>query len=533
MIPGLRLPELRPLHIRHFGSLRRNQDGGVTSLGIFSLMLVALLLGLAIDTANLYRQQTLMRLAADSAAHAGAVALARGASPAAAQQAAAGMVALNLPEERFGRLVADPATDLRLLMLDPTTGHLFLPGEDAPANAVLVRLQRSAAVNNPIPTYILRFIGFDSWTAGAVSVAAVQPTRRCSNAAGLFAKGRIEVSADSTFEGAFCLHSQQAIALPAATGIGEGVRLSLPTLEGCEDDCQGAARAGAALTEVNLQMPAAVDHVLRLAEGFVLPNMALPEKAAYFASRPLAKDLEPLAEVGLDTGGLKTGSVVSLSAFRFSQLREVPAGLVYRVTCSMPADQVSTSSLDRIRLMGIEDRAKLRNMVLVTSCPLEMDDLTRVEGALVILLHGPETVLAASPGARMGDPDRACDARKRTVLMTTGSLVLPAWLSTSNLAVVAGGDVELGSAPDAGRAMHQGLSLHVGGQLSMAGPHGFAACPEASDPVLPALRVIAHASPPLAGWVTPLLPARPTPSPEMPGKRRDALPMAGTRGEES
>ena len=533
MYHGLASPGPRPGHSSGFHRFRREEDGAATSLGLFCLILMAMLLGLAIDTASLYRQQTLMRLAADSAAHAGVAALARGEGPAGAQAAAAAMVARNLPEAHFGRLVADPASDLRALRLDPVTGDLARLGENAPANAFLVRLQRSAAVDNPIPTHILRLVGFDSWTAGAVSVAALQPTRRCANAAGLFAQGRIDVSASSTLGAGLCLHSQKAISLAAGTGIEEGLRLSMPTLEGCEGDCRSATHAGAGLAEMNLLMPVAADHVVRLATGFARPDMAMPEKAAFFATRPLANDLEPLAEVGLDTGGLKTGSVVSLSAFRFSQLREVPPGLVYLVICNMPADQVPKSGLDRIRLMGIENRAKLRDMVLVTTCPLEMDDLTRVEGALVILLHGPETVLDAAPGARMGDPTGSCDAHRRVVLMTTGNLALPAWLSTSNLAAVAGGDVEILSDPDTNRAVHQGLSLHVGGHLSMAGQHSFAVCPDAADPVLPALRVIAHAMPPLEGWVAPLLSARPVPSPDMPGDRPDRLPMVKARGEES
>ena len=85
--------------------------------------------------------------------------------------------------------------------------------------------------------------------------------------------------------------------------------------------------------------------------------------------------------------------------------------------------------------------------------------------------------------------------------------------------------MNLGSDPDTGRAMHQGLSLHVGGHLSMVGLHSFAACRDAADPILPALRVISHTMPPLEGWVAPLLPARL--APDMPGDRPEQLPMVG------
>lgn len=501
----------------------RDEDGGAMTFGMLSLMIVALILGLAIDTANLYRQQNLMWLAADAAAHAGAAALARGEGPKAAQAAAAAMVALNLPEDHYGRLISDSATDLRALTLDPVSHKLLRPSPEAPANAMLVRLQRSAAVDNPIPTILLHFVGVDSWTAGSVSVASVQPTRRCANAAGIFVHGRIEVSGGSRLGPDACLHSQTAMNLPADVGREESVRLSLPTLAACEGDCRN--RAG--LAEMNLVMPQTRSHVARMAAGFTGAGMAFPEKAAFFATRPIATDLEPLAEVGTDTGGLRTGSVISLSALRFSALREVPAGLVYLVTCDQPADEVSAGSIDYIRMMGLEDQAKLRDMVLVTSCPLGLDDQVRIEGALVILLHGATTVIDAAPGARTGDPEGTCDARRRSVLMTMGSLALPAGLSTSNLAVVAGGDVMLDPDPETGRAVHAGLALHVGGSLAMEGAQSFTACQGAADPLLPVARVIAHAMPPLEGWVGPLV--RERPATEMPGTKVEKRLMEGSQ----
>ena len=504
----------------NFRRLRHSDHGGATAFGVMSLIVMAMVLGVALDATNLYQQKNLMQLAADAASHAGVVALAQGDSAAEAEKVAGEMVARNMPRVRFGRVLANRKYDLRALNFDPDSRVAYQVEPDDPANAVFVRVQRTQAVDNLIPTYVLRFFGIQGWAADATSAAAIQPTRRCANAAGLFARGRIQLSVASWLGADLCIHSQTAIAVPTLVQAEAGVRLSVPSRKGCEDLCQSKhhPELAKALVEMNLIMPTAAQHVTRIADGFVRPGMTLPEKAAFFATRPLSDDLEPLAEVGLDTSELVTGSVLTMSAFQFTQLRQVPAGLVYNVTCDMPANQVRPDSLDRIRLMGFARRATLRNMVLITSCPLDLDHLVSVEGALVILKHGAEAVLAADPGAGMGDPDKACDPARRSVLMTTGSLRLPADLSASNLAVVAGGDVILEANPGNIRVTHHGLALHAGGGIGMVGPQVFAACPGAADPLLPSLKVIGNVMLSDDPQVAPRRPGTPPPMPDGPGR---------------
>lgn len=509
------------------GSLRA-EDGGATAFGVLALCLTAMLVGLSIDVANLYRNETLMRLTADAAAHAGAVALARGDDP---LDAAAAMVGRNMPADRFG--VVTDATGLQALHLDPAANRLARADDDAPANAVLVRLQRSAGVKNLLPTFALGLLGIDGWTVETRSVAALMPTRRCGNADGLFAKGGIDLGPGVQLDDGACLHSQTAINLAAGTKLGGDLRLSLPDPAACTGACRDAAPGNVAA--MNLVMPQAASHVLRLADGFARPEVTLPEETAFFATRPLQGDTEALAEVGLPKAGLRTGQAIAVSPFLFAVMRERPAGLVYVVACGtgLPGGRRETvpGAAPRIALMGVEGQATLKDIALVTDCPIEMDALTRIEGSLVIqlppaLLPGEEALTAAA-GARLGDPDGTCDARLQSTLMVPGDIVLPAGMSASNLAVVAGGDVTLAPDPEERIARHKGLSVHAGGAITAAGPHAISPCPGASGPVLPPLRVIAHAMPPTGGWLAPM--ARPVPEAEMPGERVGVRQMEGVR----
>lgn len=491
------------------GRALRDEGGGVTVLGLFLLVLTLLCAGFAIDASNFYRHQAMLRMAADAAAHAGASALARGDTPEAAEAVAMAMVALNLPDDPEGSLLADRETDLRALVLNPDNGRLSRPGQDSPANAMLVSLQRSKTARNPIPTLILGLFGLDSWSTGATSVAMVTPTRRCSNASGFFAHGAITIGQGGVGArpgGGLCVHSQEALSLPRGDDylFGSDALLSLPARGNCTGGACGLA------IEVNLVMPDTTAHVARLAEGFAAPGLALPEKRAFFADRPLAQDLEPLAEVGTDLDGLKTGSVVAISAFRFRLLREVPPGLVYLVLCGQPGTEIEDGGADQIVIGEWPDSPVLRNIALVTTCPIRLEANARIEGTLVITLAEDAGRITADPAARIGGPVGACNPKRRSVLMTTGSLSLPSHLTTSDLAVVAGGDVMLGLPGEVQNPTARGISVHAGGEIRTTGSQGFEPCPEAADPdaVLPTLRVISYRQPSVEGWVSLVTPQR-------------------------
>jgi Flp pilus assembly protein TadG len=504
----------------------RDEAGGATVLGVFALMLAVIFVGFAIDASNLYRHQAMMRLAADAAAHAGVVVLARGGTAEEAEAAAADMLEANLPARRFGRLVADPATDLRALAFDAASGQLAARDRDRPANAMLVRLQRSAAVDNPVPTYVLRLVGLDSWTAGAVGVAALVTTRRCANGEGFFARGEIALSRGVELGPGFCLHSQDRLALPWGPAAGAALRASQPALANCEGPC-----AEVGTIAMNLVMPDAADHVRRLAEGFARPGTSLPEKAAFFATRSLGEDLEPLSEVGLDPQKLRRGDVVEISPFLFSALRTVPPGLVYLVTCNRPASAIPLDSIERISLGLWEGSPAVRDIALVTSCPLTLGPFARIEGSLVIALHdGAGLAMEVAPGARIGGPREACGTGNRSQLMTPGNLDLPAGLAGSGLGLVAGGNVTvLRDGTRAGGLPLYGPAIHASGTLRAdPGQHFMPCLDAATDPVLPRLQVITHAMPPLDGWVAPLVLPQ-GPAPDMPGKAADGLKMAGSK----
>ena len=512
-------------------------DGAATAFGLIAICLMLLFAGVAIDVANLYRHQTLLQLTADSAAQGGLVSLVRGGGTDEIRKAARKMVEKNLPDARFGNVITDSNREVQILHYDPATRALERVADQAPANAVLVRLQRSAAAGNAVPTFLMGMVGHDAWSLAAVSVAVLMPTQRCGNAEGIVARGAIDLGLTPVFDSDFCLHSQSRITLPIGTRTEAPLRVSLPNPSDCIGVCV-PDKSGADIRPValNLVMPGAQEHVARLAAGFLDPWITLPEETAFFASRPIAGDAEALREIGLGADDLRSGDVLHMTPLQFSQMREHPSGLVYAVRCDTIRNDQRALWERTLTLIGSDQGPTLRDLVLITDCAIEMDDLTRIEGAL-ILLTGPEGAqISALPGARLGDAEMACDASRRVRLTTLGDLVLPAGLARSNVSVVAGGDIRLVSDPDHARSQHRGLVLHAGGRVTAEGGHSFARCPAETkaDPLMPAMQVIAHVMPPLGGVLAPPVQARPeTDMPgqavkRMPGKAITRRPMEGT-----
>ena len=514
------------------GRFRAQEDGGATAFGIFTFGLMLLTVGLAIDVTNAYRHTALLQVAADSAAQAGIVALTRGEDADTVRRAAEAMIEMNMPEASYGRLMTDPSTELQVLHYDPATGKFVLADTDDPANAVVVRLQRSTATGNPVPTFLMGMAGQEAWSLAATSVAVLGPTQRCGNAEGIIARGGLNLGAAPEIGAGFCLHSQTGITLSAGTRTTGPLRISLPDPTHCEGACDPAAALGPSHPDtypmaLNLVMPQTRDHVAGLAMGFTDPAVTLPEETGFFATRPLDGDPEALREVGISTDSIRAGDVVRMTALQFSQLRERPAGLVYDVRCDTIENDPRPVWERTVALIGDGYGPTLRDLVLVTDCTIEMDETVRVEGVLILLTGPGEARIEALPGATLGDPKATCDPARRVRLMALGDMALPADIAGSNVSAVAGGDIRLESHPDQWLVAHNGLVLHAGGSVTAEGRHSFALCPaDPSDPLLPAMQVISYAMPHLGDVLAPAKKA--PPKADLPGKDVAPMPLHGT-----
>jgi Flp pilus assembly protein TadG len=522
----------------HPESFPENESGGITVFGIFAIGLMLMIVGVAVDVTNAYQHKALMQITADSAAQGGIVALARGEDISTVRKNAEALVEMNMPKASYGELITNVATELQVLHYDPGTKAISRVDEDSPANAVIVRLQRSEAAGNPLPTFLMRMFGHDSWSLTATSVAVLVPTQRCSNAEGIIARGNLDLGDSPEIATGFCLHSQTAITLSVKARETGPLRISLPNPAACEGKCAPEGGSGTPHPDVrpmalNLVTPSMRSHVARLALGFLDPTVTLPEETSFFATRPLEGDPEALREVGLDSDSIRAGDVLRMTAMQFSQLRERPAGLVYDVRCDTVENDQRPVWERTLTLIGNGYGPTLRDLVLVTDCAIEMDDTARIEGAL-ILMAGPEEIrIQALSGATLADPKAKCDPKRRVWLMALGDMALPAELARSNVTAVAGGSLRLERDAERSLTSHTGLVLHVGGNLTADGNHKFDRCHDAPtfDPLMPELQIISHVMPSLKDFMPP--PEKLRPKVVLPGEKIERLSMEGTVPSES
>ncbi len=509
MAPWRRL--LRPM-----ARLCRQDDGTASVMPLFMLTGLLVAGGFCIDTANLWRNGEVMRATADAAAHAGAVALARGSAPDDALALAEEAIALNMDAAVFAPAPGKPRSDLvRLWHYDATTGTLSEEGEP---NAVSVQIRRSVLDGNELPMYLLDLFGLPAWTTATTSVVALTPSSRCNNSAGIYARAALEVQGEVELGEGFCLHSQQAIALERPAKLEDGALLSLPDMARCTGWCGDAfdTRSTLPAQEVNLISRPLGEQIGDLITGMLGPVADSPAKTAFFADRPLDDDLEPLAELGIDYSDLRTGSVLRLSRDDFEMLREVPAGLVYAVFC----DQGSLEP-PVLQIRGGMNGPPLRDSVVLTNCALHFADDIEVTGALVISTHvGDLPSITADPYALLGDPSVTCDPSALAQVMVLGDQVLPANLLLSNVALAVDGNVTLQAEQGGMAAQHMGFALHASGQVQVQGQHRFKACEDQGNlATLPALNLIRFAMPRI-----PAQPAQPQFQTDMPGKKAKPLP---------
>ena len=194
-----------------------NQSGAGTVFSLGLLFIAALFGGLAVDVGNAWRYNELLKTTADVAAHAGAVVLSQGGTPQDARDAALAALDYNMPEARYGRILAFPMQDVRLVHYDAatnliTTGDADAGGADnGGANAIAVRVQRSAATGNPVPTMLLRLAGNDAWDLSDESVVALVATQACQPMDGLYARGLLLPGPGSHIGKGYCLHAQERV----------------------------------------------------------------------------------------------------------------------------------------------------------------------------------------------------------------------------------------------------------------------------------------------------------------------------------
>ena len=156
-------------------SRRRHQNrrGSVIIIILVMLSLFIAAAGFAVDVAYIQLTQTQLRAATDSAAQAGAEALAEGKSAAEVRTAVKNIAAKNMVAGK-GLLIDDANIVLGRAAAGASGKYSFVGG-GTPLNAVRVNgLRTSGSASGSVSTMLGRFMGTDSFDASKVATAAIE-----------------------------------------------------------------------------------------------------------------------------------------------------------------------------------------------------------------------------------------------------------------------------------------------------------------------------------------------------------------------
>ncbi|WP_321363597.1 TadG family pilus assembly protein [uncultured Celeribacter sp.] len=153
-------------------SFLRRDEGAVTAFSLFLAAIIAVILGVGVDSFNLWRARQEIQVAADAAALAAA---ANVNDLTKAGQLAHDLTVINLsgddtaladPDIIFGSWDAETESFTALSDMQPEEGQ-----SEPVANAVQVTVRRLKERSNPVDTYLMRLAGVNSFDIGATSVA--------------------------------------------------------------------------------------------------------------------------------------------------------------------------------------------------------------------------------------------------------------------------------------------------------------------------------------------------------------------------
>jgi Flp pilus assembly protein TadG len=479
----------------------RDEQGGMTALAMFWLVVCCMFAGLAIDVTNLHRQKELITVAADAAAQAGVIALSQEKTPTEIQAIALVAAETNAPVAWVGKTNSG-ASDVQLVRFNPKTRML----ESGTPNAVQVTLHRDSSVENPVATGLLRFAGFNEFEVAVTSVAYFGKPGNCTSTDGIYAKGEVTLTSGNKIGSSYCVHSQTNVWMPQQNIFEKGAGLSMPNLETCGVKCFDSANLGVedAKFEMNLNLPDVASHIAMVKAAMLAPSSEL--KTKFFADKTLAASLKPLVDAKIMNNGaaakLVKGSVVTVTAAQYNDLMYItkgnlPTGLVYNVDCrdrgNGPATSISIGgSVDRKNAtLATSNAETVRQVALITDCGFDVGSNARIDATIALSTRvASSSVLTASSGAVVGDPARNCDVARKVYIMTMGSISVSADFTASNVAIIVNGDIHVAANSSSSTVEHKGTSFHAEGKIQIPANHTFNGCLEDYSGLIPGVKTM-------------------------------------------
>lgn len=198
-----------------------SEGGALTSFGLFLIIAMICVGGMAVDVGNAVMVRTHLQVAADSAAHA-AIMAREFKSEAQAKAMAVDVARVSLPHAAFGDTIKPD--DIQFGKWDEANDRfIVIPGS---REAVLVNTQRLQARQNGVGTYFLRFVNL--WNIDVVRQSVFTTYYPTCFREGFVGQSRVDVQSNNHYRAGFCIHSNDHVEVNNNNVFEDGVIVSMP-----------------------------------------------------------------------------------------------------------------------------------------------------------------------------------------------------------------------------------------------------------------------------------------------------------------
>ncbi|RZW07599.1 MAG: hypothetical protein EX266_06265 [Rhodobacteraceae bacterium] len=425
----------------------RREDGALTAYGLFLVIAMICVGGLAIDVANAVMVRTHLQVAADSAAHAAIVAREHR-TEAQAKAIAISVAQASLPAAKFGATIQ--AQDIQFGTWDRTTRQFTAQaGSNA---AVQVQTQRLASRGNAMATYFLKFVGL--WTMDVVSDSVLETYYPTCFREGFVAENRVDVQSNNRYRAGFCIHSNSHVEVNNNNVFENGVIVSMPDKTnivtpssnggwGNNTGLQQAMRSGSYQIRI-------LQRVQDIVAGF---NNS--------ASQHFRNDYMNLP---VQTNAFSPSTRLDNAVWR--------PGEVHSFTCASNGGgggggnggggngNGNGGGGGGNNTVTIPSNTTLINGVIRTNCTLRLGSGVTLENVLIISESTDPRAIDGASGVTLGRND-GCTPGGGTQIVTMGGVNFPANLSIFGSQIIAMGDIDF----EANANGVEGVSMVAGGQI--------------------------------------------------------------------
>ncbi len=422
--------------------LIRNEDGMVTHLALVVMIIVLLFSGMSLDTSNARRTRTMLQTATDAAARA---AIADLPSRSTALETALTMANANLLGENINSAVTSDSVIFGHWDVDSET---FTASNSNP-NAVEVIATRSTASSNPLPTFLLRLAGFQSWNI-QVKTIAYRAQTSCETA-DIQSNGEISFTSNNDFYNSYCLASQ-SISFNNSNYFDDNNRILVPSLNDVDFNGHNSLSSSVGRGTANSSYGLTYGDIIEEKSGL---------SAAYTAdvAALAANYLDPLYS-GQPSYINTSASVISITAKDAKYTSFIP-GRIYHITCG---------GKDGSKAQLYSD-ITVSEVVIVSECQLQLGTSSVFEDVVMVSLDtGNKAVYTASKVQLGADDD--CAATGGVEIYSAGDFDSAADLETYGATISAVGSVHI-----AGKANGSaGLKVYANGDVSFAAQASLGTC---------------------------------------------------------